>query len=225
MRTLLRALCACAAVVLGAEAARGDPETDAVEALKKVGAQILRDDDDPAKPVVNVIFKTGKEPVADALPHLAALPKLRAVSFPYVIKLDDEGAKHLAKLDGLRQLTLVGTSLTDKGMEHLSKLKNLERLELASTPVGDAGFKHLAGLTKLRHLGLNATKVTGEGFKELHELKALEHVTLFNTPATDAGLKQLAGLKGLKRVDLKSTKVTDAGKKELQQALPDLKID
>jgi internalin A len=202
-----------------------DAASDAVQAVEKVGGRVIRDDTDPGKPVVNVIFQGGKEQVTDALPHLKAFPKLQALSFPYVKSLDDKGSQHLAKLTGLKSLTLVGTSLTDAGLKNLADLANLERLELAGTPVTDAGLKHLAGLKKLRYLGLNATAVTGDGLKDLSGLKDLEQIELFNTPVTDAGLKHLHGMKGLKRVNLRGTKVTDSGKKELQAAIPGLKIE
>jgi len=205
-------------------AVHADAESDAIDALKKVGATILRDEKDATKPVVNVIFKSGPAPLTEVLPHLAAFPKLHALSFPYVKGLNDEGAVHLAKLDQLKSLTLVGTSLSDKGMKSLAKLTNLERLEMASTPIGDEGLQYLADMTKLRFLGLNATNVTGPGIEHLSKLQALEQLDMFNTPMTDAGLEFFIPLKKLVRLDLNMTCVSDEAVKTLRDARPDLKI-
>lgn len=233
MRTIV--VVSVIAFVLQAGRSNADAEGDAIRAVEKAGGRVIREGEergdkkdaakpaDAVRPVVNVIFGSNK-PVAGALPHLAAFPKLRALSFPYVPALDDAGAKHLAGLASLEQLSLVGTGLTDKGMKHLAGLERLQRLELASTPVTDAGLEHLAGLKKLRSLGLNATKVTGRGLKNLAGLDDLQEVTLFNTPMTDAGLEHLAALKGLKRLDLTTTGVTEEGVKDLKEKRPALTV-
>jgi internalin A len=224
MKRLVASTVLCVAFVLPSNAS-ADDEADAIAAVKDVGGTIYRDEKDPAKPVVNVVFKSGEEQVNDVVPYLKFFPKLRALSFPYARTLDDEGMKSLNKLTGLTSLTLVGTSITDKGLEQLASLKNLESLQLSNSAITDAGLKHLVGMKKLKFLELNATKVTGASLKDLQGLTALEHITFFNTPLNDAGAKQLASFKSLKRVELSKSKVSETATAELKKAMPDLTID
>ncbi len=217
---------AVAGLLLGAAAtARADAESDALEAVRKAGGSIQRDDKDPARPVLNIVFDGEGGPVRDALPHLTAFPKLQALGFSGASALDDEGTALLARLRGLRFLTIRGTKLTDEGLKGLAGLKDLEGLSLTRHHLTDAGLEHVAGLTKLRSLDLSATDVAGEGLSHLAGLKNLERLRLYNTRVDDSALSHLLALEGLKSLDLQRTRVTAAGLKRLKEAMPQLRVE
>ncbi len=126
-----------AAVPLFAE----DAEDQAVKAVEKVGGMVVRDDKDPAKPVVEVNL--------------------------HATKVTDAGLRELAGLKRLRSLDLDDTQVTDKGLKELAALEGLQTLKLGNTQVTDAGLKELAGLMGMKSLALYGTKVTGAGLKDL----------------------------------------------------------
>ena len=177
-----------------------EAEDKAVEAVKKLGGSVTRDDKAEGKPVV-VVDLSGTQ-------------------------VTDAGMQELAPLKGLKKLVLGSAKVTDAGLKKLAALKGLQTLDLTGTKVTDEGLKELAPLKGLEELVLNNTQVTGAGLRELAPLTGLH--TLFLTyceGVTDAGLKDLAGLKGLKElILLNSTEVTAAGVAELKKALPDCKI-
>jgi len=148
---------------------RGDDEARAVEAVKKFGGAVSRDEKAPGKPIVGVDFagteltdKWLKE-VAGAL---AALKDLKWLDL-YQTEVTDAGLKELAGLKGLQKLRLSATGVTDAGLKHLKELKELRELNLAATKVSDKGVKELAGLKTLRWLSLLGSDVTDKGFEEL----------------------------------------------------------
>jgi internalin A len=180
-----------------------DAEDQAVKAVEKLGGQVVRDPNDPAKPIVEVNLNGAA--VTDAeLKELAALKALKGVQTLYLVN------HH---------------GVTDAGVKSLAGLKGLTRLNLDGTTVTDAGLKELADLKGLKELNLVGTQVTDAGLKELARLKGLKELNLFGTKVTDAGLKELADLKELKELNLVGTQVTDPGVVALQKALPDCKID
>src|SRR5262245_8932972 len=109
-----------------ANIARAD-EKEAVAALKAMKLDILHEDSDPKKPVVQVgfNFKCTDAQLKTAAGHLKQLPKLR-------------------------RLDLSSTQITDAGLAHLKDLKSLEDLVLSVTKITDAGLVHLKGLTNLK---------------------------------------------------------------------------
>ena len=201
-----------------------DAEDQAVKAVEKLGGQVVRDDDDPAKPVIKVsLRKTGVTDVG--LKELAGLKGLQTVLLDDT-GVTDAGLKELAGLKGLQTLGLNVTQITDAGLKQLAGLKGLQALHLGGTGVTDAGLKELAGLKGLRTLSLGDTKVTDAGLKELGGLQGLSELYLYKTTVTDAGLRELAGLKRLRLLDIRGTQVTDAGLNELVglQALLSLEL-
>ena len=165
MRTRL-VLIAAGPVLSAAPLHADDIEDRAVEAVKKLGGSVTRDDADPAHPVIGV--------------NLVARPAT------------DSDLFDVALLEGLRSLSLsVCLGVTDKGMKYMAGLSGLEKLDLAYTGVTDAGLKRVTGLTELHRLNLSGDKVTDEGLKELVALTKLRELFLSRTQVTDEGVAAL----------------------------------
>jgi hypothetical protein len=134
--------------------------------LKKMGADVSRDDSLPGRPPMRVSFWNTRVTDAD-LPRLAPL-------------------RHLSLLD------LRGTPVTDAGLRNLPALPGLRELDLSETKVTDAGLKELGKFPELDSLHFDKTQVTDGGLKELPRLKRLRWVTLWQCPGvTETGAKEL----------------------------------
>jgi Leucine-rich repeat (LRR) protein len=140
-------------------------EAQAIKAIEKFGGKVVRDDNAPDRPVVEVDLS--------------------------YTEFTDAGLKRLAPLKRLQTLKLTRTRVTDAGLKELASLKTLQTLTLAGTQVTDAGLKELAGLKSLRLLFLDSTRVTDAGLRELAELKSLQFLDLAGTQVTDAGVAEL----------------------------------
>jgi hypothetical protein len=57
--------------------------------------------------------------------------------------ITDEGMRHVAKMQGVKILSLGGTSVTDRGLEYLAELSSLEQLEVGGDKMTDAGIAKL----------------------------------------------------------------------------------
>src|SRR5262249_12689304 len=125
-------------LALAAVSIRADEAEDkAVEAIRKVGGRITRDEKAKGEPIVGVDFdNTG---------------------------IRDVALKHLAGFKQLRELYLSGTEVTDAGLKELAGFKQLQTLALGETNVTDVGLKELAGFKQLRVLNLSGTEVTDAG--------------------------------------------------------------
>ena len=123
----------------------------------------------------------------DVLERLSHLPHLTELRLGGSKQLTDAGARHLARLTGLRHLDLGGTRITDRGLAALGDLPALETLSLAWTGVTDAGVSHLARCERLVRVDLAMTR-TGDG--AIRALAGKEQLRHFHSGAlvTDAGL-------------------------------------
>jgi hypothetical protein len=101
-----------------------DAEDRAVKAVEKFGGSVVRDDKNPARPVVTVSFVGAEMRDAEM----------------------KEALKELAAFKDLKTLDLRGTQatqVTDAGLKELAALKDLQTLDLSSTGVTDDGAKEL----------------------------------------------------------------------------------
>jgi hypothetical protein len=170
----------------------------AAAAVQKLGGRVERNDADPDRPVIGVVFVG--------------------------VAVTDDDLAVVEGFFGLRRLYLQNTKVTDAGLAHLESSADLEELYVIRSPVGDAGVAHLARLTNLRRLYVIGGKVTDDGLARLRGLTALEQLDLDESPIADAGLAHLKLLKGLKHLGLDGTKATDAGVAALQKERPELEI-
>jgi hypothetical protein len=166
---------ALAALAAAPSVCRSADQKQALAALEMQGATVIRDEADPARPVVSVVFNSQKPATGEQIKLLAAFPKLTTVALGGSDKLSDKDLAALAGLKGLETLSLTAAKgVTDDSLKHLAGLKKLKRLDLSLTDVGDAGLKHLAGLKSLESATVTLTKVTDAGAKDLQ--KALPKV-------------------------------------------------
>src|SRR5262249_47400726 len=130
--------------------ARAD-EAKAIAALRKQGAEVLRDDKVKDSPVV-VRFPGGSAKAVDPRPlgELPALTRLDLADTP----AKDGDLAHLAGLARLEDLLLGGTGITDKGVEAIRKLGSLRLLDLSDTKVTPRGLARLGALGKLEQIDL-----------------------------------------------------------------------
>lgn len=91
----------------------------------------------------------------DVLLNLQRLTNLRELRLDRAYQVDDYGAKHIAAVRSLRELTLEDTKVTDGGVEHLSQLPQLELLSLEfSFRIKGPGLMALSALRSLKWLSL-----------------------------------------------------------------------
>jgi internalin A len=149
---------AVGALLLAAASLRADDAEDQAErAIEKLGGKVVRDDKDPAKPVIQLDLANSKLTDED-LNQLAGLKRLQTLNLLNAVQVTEAGLKELAALKELQTLHLWDCGgATDEGLKELAALKSLRQLFLAGANVSDAGLKHLAGLKELRELNLNST--------------------------------------------------------------------
>jgi hypothetical protein len=140
----------------GNPVAGGTAEVAAVEAIEKLGGQVTRDDKQPAKPVVAVVFRHSQ--------------------------VTDAGLKQLKELKSLQALDLYGTQVTDAGLKELKELENLQTLDLSGTKVTDAGVKEIQAARP--GLRIVREELSPEVIKALRDLIDLEPKKL-NEPLND----------------------------------------
>ncbi len=192
-------------------------EADAVKLVEKLGGKIMRDDKQPAKPVVGVDLSLKKVTDAD-LKELKELKQLASLNLFGCRAVTDAGVKELKELKQLDSLILMRTQVTEAGVKELKDLKQLTKLILGGTQGTDAGLKELKDLKHLTELRIIGCPVTNAGLKELKDFKQLTKLDISGCKAlTDDGLKELKALKQLTDLDLTNTKVTDAGLKEVKE--------
>src|SRR5262245_5763093 len=140
---------------------RAQDAKGALAAVQRLGATVLRDEQDPGRPIIGVVFMSQK-PVTDAdLRQLRAFPKLRTLALGGSEKVTAKGLATVGGFKSLEDLSLSGVkAVTDDSLKHLAKLSNLQRLDLSLTAVGDKGLKHLSGLKRLVSVTLTLTNVT-----------------------------------------------------------------
>jgi hypothetical protein len=146
---------------------------------------------------------------------------------------DDELAKNLRSLPGLKSLSLInagiegldldilaGTPLeaiellqlptTDRTFAGLGKLKGLRSIAVQGAGATNAGLAHLAGLRGLKFLAVRkCPAISDEGLKYIVGLPELEELHLGETGATTACLARLSGMKKLKSLGLGGAPIKD----------------
>ena len=152
------------------------PDTDedrTVKAIEKLGGQVLRNSDDPARPIIELDL-SGAAVADKEMKEMAAMKGLQKLQTVYLVNhhdVTDTGLKDLAGWKDLKKLNLEGTAVTArKGCTMLTRgLKDLTELDLIGTQVTDEGLKELADLKKIRKLKLFGTRVTDAGVAALQK--------------------------------------------------------
>lgn len=129
------------------------------------------------------------------LEYLASRVSVRELDLADNPNVTDDGLRHVAKLKGLEDLSLIGTGVTDKGIRHLRKLP-LTYLALSETGVGDEALGYVGELTQMEQLHLrNCRRVTDIGVSKLVKLKQLWMLNLSGcSKITDRSVRALSGM-------------------------------
>ncbi len=125
------------------------------EAIRAGGGRVIRF----GKKFTEVSFTDSETFAPGVLARLSDVPNLERLVFRNV-KVSDIDLKHLAGLEGLRELRLNSKSIGDGGMAHLTGLTNLELLELHNTQVTAEGLSRLPVLSKLVYFGHGGRPLT-----------------------------------------------------------------
>ncbi len=91
-------------------------------------------------------------------------------------KVTDAGLVALARLPGLRSLTLHTRKVTGAGLAHLHGLAELRHLSLHGLRIEDGDLMQLANLAHLRTLNLSVRGVTWDGVGRIQ--KALPQLSV-----------------------------------------------
>ncbi len=139
------------------------------------------------------------------------------------IYIDDQ-MPLVARLTGLRTLSLGSAEVNPRSLSLLTSLSRLEQL-YAPDKTSDAAMAEIAKMQSLKILDIGPSRMTDEGLRSLGELTSLEVLGLYgNAGVTDAGLKALTQLRSLRHVRLgKDGPFTDRGMEYLA-AMPALKV-
>ena len=129
---------------------------------------------------------------------------------------------HIARLTGLRSLTIDHAVITAAGVKNLLALGQLEYLALPES-TDDAVMALLPSFAKLKGLYLNNSRLTNAGLAHLKDLPALEELSLGPGRMTDKGLTHLAACSRLEYLMLSGTNFTDFGMAYIKD-IPRLKI-
>jgi len=122
----------------------------------------------------------------------------------------DAVTPHIARLTGLRSLTVDHAIITSAGVKNLLALRQLEYLTLPES-TDDAVMALLPSFTRLRGLYLSSSRVTNADLTHLKDLPNLEELALGLGRMTDKGLIQLAACSRLEYLMLSGTNFTDFG--------------
>lgn len=145
----------------------------------------------------------------DCLEVVGKIDDLRILTALFT-SITDDGLVHLADKAELRRLSLYSTGIGDKGLRHLVNLTKLEDLSLIDTPVTDEGLRHLSGLVALKELGLGGS-VEGDGLVHLYDLPNLEYLGLVDPRFDDQDMHHLHNFSNLKSVNLYRSSITNEG--------------
>ena len=195
-------------------AAAGDEERVA-EALKKLRVlvetnqqgEILSLD---ASPLREYFDRNLSDADLGALAKLASsggLQHLEQLDLTFCQELTDAACGHIARLPGLRDLSLARVPITDAGLKRLAPLDALRKLNLDVTNISAAGLHLLTSFTQLQSLSLRCAKIDDDAIQPLSTISDLEILILSDVSINGSGLACLEALPNLKTLDLATTKV------------------
>ena len=131
--------------------------------------------------------------------------RIRHASFHGRGRVNDADMVQIAKLSGLRRLSLYGAAITDESAAELARLTHLETLSLENTSITDTTLRAIAKLPKLKSLNLNQTGVTDQGIEYLVGLPQLMELKAERVAFTGAGVAQLSQSKTLRAIQISSS--------------------
>jgi internalin A len=140
------------------------------------------------------------------LAHLKPLQSI--VRLRLMDTVDDEGAKHLAKLNNLKLIS-ANLDLSDEGVAYLASMPNLEELMLSHGKVTDASLPAIAAMPRLKTLWFQDCKVTDSGLAKLVDHPTLEYVLFSNLQITTKSLDTFVTWPKLKYLNVEIRRESD----------------
>jgi internalin A len=130
-------------------------------------------------------------PITDAgLPYLSGLKNLESLNLDET-KVTSAGLAHLEPLQSILRLRLMDT-VDDECAKHLAKLKNLQSIS-SNLDVSDEGVAYLASMPNLEELMLSDEKVTDASLPAIAKMPKLKTLWFQHCKVTDEGIAKLAG--------------------------------
>jgi RNA polymerase sigma factor (sigma-70 family) len=205
-----------------------DPEEEALVAeLKKIGAEVIRDEKRLGKPVVEVGLPGAGTRLAweiqFKLKNLKSLRKLRLLPGQFSTDLDDGDLTFLGDLKNLQSLEMYSNAFIGGFLKNLKAPENLQTLILHSG-VTDAVQDGLGNLKNLQELSLaeciprgpGAPVLSNGGLNGLKYLTKLRSLSIRSNHVTGEILKELRYCEGLQSLFLAGEQVTDVGMEDLK---------
>lgn len=159
---------------------------------------------------------------ATGIRELRQLPSLAQLSVKNSISMDDDAAKEISALVGLRSLNMSQTKVSGKGISQLAHIPMLVTLFLVSNRLGAKDLAGLKDCIGLKTLVLTHNKISSDGLKHLLPLKHLVSLDLDRNPITDEGTNHLLKMRQIQHLNISATKLSKQGVMRLS-ALPNLK--
>jgi hypothetical protein len=156
-----------------------DPDALLRDIKGKWEGMVVRDEKDPNRPVVEIIFHCDSDVPDAVIEKLAAFPNLRKLGLIGGQKLTDKGLEHIGKLRALEYLSLRNEVVTADGLKHLARLPNLKTLHLWGLPLTKENATALAGCPALERLELRSVTVSPEAVTPLKGLPRLKEIGVF----------------------------------------------
>lgn len=200
-----------------------DTESASFEALRGLGAIIVKDANNSHPASVNLIGPKVEAALDEAVGHVGNLPYVNHLDVAN-LPITDEHAKTFSELSKINSLVVSNTKITDAGLKSLSSLSKIDSLYIDETAITASSVDVIAGFSKLKILDLSACDVLSN-LGALEKCPDLEWLVLKNS-AIDAGtMDMIANLPSLRRLSLEGSTVADADIQRLKSAKPSLQID
>ncbi|WDI44496.1 hypothetical protein [Bremerella sp. P1] len=170
-----------------------------------------------------VDYVTLMEPdeVNTLIPMLANCHRLEYLELHEAV-LSDQSVETIAQMPKLRELALIGTSITVDQMRQLSQAPAMKSITLEGPTASDDYVELLPLFSSLEDVALSQTTVTDRGMQSLGQLSDLKSVSIEQAPAvTNDGFAALANCPQLSDIWADGTKV-DEGCIDTLKKLPEL---
>jgi hypothetical protein len=144
----------------------------------------------------------------EGLRTLARLRYLEEIGLAGCVEVNDEGARHLASLPRLKELTLDDSLIGNEGLRVLAQIKTLRMLALPRSKITDKRLSVLYG-KPLTGLDLSQTAISSEAIAALlPQLPELRELKLSRTEVGDELIPVFEKLPRLEKIDLTMTQAT-----------------
>ncbi len=204
-----------------------DPWLVGVEKCPGATGLMIGDSEMSQLTAINGIRKldlTDSQVTMEGLSGIAGLQSLNLLALPRK-GIDGSVLASMRDLPALRQLQLIGVSLTDDDMDELARFPKLTSLCLSGCPIADEAVQRVARLLPdLQHLCLSGTRISGDCLPELASLRSLKDLQLHKTSVDDGAIANLPSLPQLKILTLKDSRVSSAAIEKIQRERPGIEV-